>query len=164
MESVAGKERRGALERPLIYVVTAVATLALIAGGVALVSYIRSPKTVPDKLDSWIHHDAGSCLMKREPVSAASRPDIYPDLLSRADSGVMVACDFGGPFTVVLGFGSRERLERAFAHSRSAAHSGWCIAGDEAFDGRWLDPGELRRFCGRLGGSLRPRATPPAGP
>lgn len=90
-------------------------------------------------------------------VTAKQRRDVYPDLLSRARSAEIVACDYLGAASTVVHFTDRASLMRAFRGSKSAKDSGWCFVGSSAFDGAFLDHrSSLRRFCVRLHGELRP--------
>jgi hypothetical protein len=134
------------------------AAVALVALGVGAILYFSSrPQSLPAKLADWIAEREPSCLggkpkIDRSPPSA--RPDLYPDLLPHAESLAVVACEEGGPVTIVLRFRSHAELARAFAGSASARRSKWCFSGREAFDGTTLDRGQLQDFCQRLHGTI----------
>jgi len=148
---------RGSKRRARLLLVVAAAAVAAVAVG-AILSRNSRPQDLPAKLGDWIVQRDPSCLdgkpeIKRSRPSA--RPDLYPDLLPHAESLSVVACEYLGPVTVVLKFGSRAELTRAFAASKDARSSKWCFTGREAFDGSTLDPGELETFCRRLRGTIR---------
>lgn len=137
----------------LIAVVAAVTTILLVRSD--------GPPTLAHQLGILIVNEANhSCIggeASLQSVTAAERPDLYHDLLSRAQSAELVSCDDLGAVSIVLHFKSRARLVRAFQNSRSARTSGWCVVGSSAFNGALLDHrSSLRRYCARLHGTLRP--------
>jgi hypothetical protein len=132
----------------------------LVAGSIFLVHHLNEPQTLSEKLGALMldeaHHSCLNGQASRERVSAAERPDLYPDLLPRARSAENVACEYGGEVSTLMHFQDRAALERAFRRSRSARASGWCLVGASAFDGAFLDHrSSLRRYCARLGGTVR---------
>jgi hypothetical protein len=92
-------------------------------------------------------------------IRASDRRDLYPDLLPRAGSITVVSCERAGPVSIVLEFGSRAALGRAFASSHTARRRAWCFTGAGAFDdpGAYDSPGigDIRRFCRRLHGRVQ---------
>ena len=134
-----------------------VAAILVVAGVIALVRHLNEPTTLQERVAALVGDP--SCLgggATRERVRAAERPDLYPDLLPQARSVVIVACDYGGPVSIVVEFHSAAALQRAFAHSRTARRSRWCVVGEGAFDGNTLDHrGDLARFCSRVHGTVR---------
>lgn len=133
-----------------------------IAIAVGTILYVSSgPQALPDKLSDWIADDEPSCLggkPKVERLPPSERPDLFPDLLPHARTLAVVACEEGGPVTIVLSFGTRHAMNRAFAASKSARRDTWCLVGGQAFSGETLDPGELADFCRRLHGTVRAAA------
>jgi hypothetical protein len=136
-------------------------TLVLVVGAILLVRALSGPDTVAEKLGALMfdegHH---SCLNGHATIkgfTAAQRPDLYPDLLPRAHSVQMVACDDGGEVSTLVHFEDRAALDVAYRRSKSARDSGWCVVGSSAFDGAYLDhPWSLRFYCRRLHGTVRP--------
>src|SRR4051794_16922228 len=130
------------------------AAVGLVALGTGAVLYFSSrPQSLPAKLADWIAEREHTCLGGKPRIQRSlpsERPDLYPDLLPHAESLAVVACEEGGPVTIVLRFGSHAELARAFAGSTSARRSEWCFSGREAFDGSTLDRGQLPDFCRRL--------------
>jgi hypothetical protein len=138
-----------------LLIVAAVLLVAIGAG--AIVYFTTRPQSLPATLSDWIAEREPSCLGGKpviERSKPSARPDLYPDLLPRAESLAVVACRDGGPVTVVLKFRSRDSLARAFAGSVSARRSRWCFSGREAFSGSGLDRGWLDAFCERLHGTV----------
>ena len=147
--------------RPAFYWSALLVGVALTVGAVLLVRHLNEPQTLSEKLGALMlaeaHHSCLNGQASRTAVSAAERPDLYPDLLPRARSAENVACDDGGEVSTVLHFEDRAALESAFRRSRSAQTSGWCVVGPSAFDGAFLDHRwSLRRYCARLRGTVRP--------
>jgi hypothetical protein len=146
--------------RRTLVLVGAYALVSAIIAGVVL--YLSSrQQSLPDKLSDWIAEREPSCLGGKPHVERSrpsDRPDLFPDLLPHARSLAVVACDYGGPVTIVLGFASPRDMTRAFAGSTSARGDIWCLKGREAFSGKTLDPGQLPDFCRRLHGAVRPAA------
>jgi hypothetical protein len=138
-----------------------VAGALLVVGAVLLVHHLNEPRTLSEKLGALMlaeaHHSCLNGQASHKRVRAAERPDLYPDLLPRALSAEMVACDYGGEISTVLHFDDRAALGSAFRRSQSAKKSGWCVIGASAFDGAFLDHRwSLRRYCARLRGTVRP--------
>ena len=132
--------------------------VVVVVAAVAVVHFASRSQDLPEKLSDLIAARDPSCLGGKPAIDRSrpsARPDLYPDLRPYAESLAVVACDYGGPVTVVLGFTSRSRLERAFTTSRGAGRSGWCFIGRMAFDGATLDAGQLPLFCKQLHGTLR---------
>jgi hypothetical protein len=141
---------------------TALLVAAVIAVGAILIVRSDGPQTLSEKLGDLIVGEAvnHSCIGHKaslQNVTATKRPDLYPDLLPRARSAELVACEDIGAVSVVLHFRDRVSLARAFRHSKSGKESGWCLVGSSAFDGALLDHrSSLRRYCARLHGTVRP--------
>jgi hypothetical protein len=156
--------RPRALENPRLYWALPVVAIALVAGAILLVRHLNEPDTLSEKvagliLDATPHKSCLGGAASRTTVRASERPDLFPDLIPAARSAQVVACEHLGAVSVVLEFGSRGELERAFARSSSARSSGWCVVGAGAFSGRFLDrPADLARFCRELHGTVRPPA------
>lgn len=135
------------------------ATIA-IAGVLLLVHLLTAPRTVTGKLVSWIGDAAQHTCLGGDPshkrITAAERPDVYPDLLGRARSAEMISCDYLGESALVVYFSSPTAAKLAFAHSRSALTNRWCVVGSTAFNGDGLSRRHFRRFCRKLGGTVRP--------
>lgn len=149
------------LQQPGFYWSALVAGAVLIAGAILLVHHLNEPHTLSEKLGALMldeaHHSCLNGEVSRTRVSAAERPDLYPDLLPHARSAENLACDYGGEVSTLMRFDDRAALETAFRRSRSARTSGWCVVGSSAFDGAFLDHRwSLRRYCARLGGTVRP--------
>jgi hypothetical protein len=133
----------------------------LVVGAILLVHHLNEPRTLSEKLGALMldeaHHSCLNGQVSRTRVSAAERPDLYPDLLPRARSAENVACEYGGEVSTLVHFDDRAALESAFRRSRSARGSGWCVVGASAFDGAFLDHRwSLRSYCARLHGAVRP--------
>jgi len=153
--------RRRLRERAGFYWSALVVGAVLVAGSILLVHHLNEPGTLSEKLGGLMldeaHHSCLNGQVSHERVSAAARPDLYPDLLPRARSAENVACEYGGEVSTLMHFQDRAALESAFRRSRSARTSGWCLVGASAFDGAFLDHRwSLRRYCARLGGTVRP--------
>jgi hypothetical protein len=136
--------------------IIAAAGLVVFAAGATLY-FTSRPQSLPAKLADWIAEREPSCeggKPKIDRSEPSARPDLYPDLLPHAESLAVVACQDLGPVTIVLKFGSRGELTRAFANSTSARRSRWCFTGKEAFDGGSLNRGQLEMFCERLHGTI----------
>jgi hypothetical protein len=138
-----------------------IAGAVLVVGAILLVRGLSGPDTVAEKLGAMMFDEGRhSCLNGHatiERFTAAERPDVYPDLLPRAHSVEMVACEDIGEVSTLVHFRDRAALDLAFRRSKSAKDSGWCVVGSSAFDGGYLDHRwSLRRYCTRLHGTVRP--------
>jgi hypothetical protein len=131
-----------------------------VIGLLLLIHHLNQPHTLPEKVAALFDEaDPDANCLGGEPeqkrISASERPDLYPDLLAKAQSTTIVSCEFVGPVTIVVEFHSRGDLERAFAGSRSAGNRTWCITGAGAFDEVTVNHEGIAWFCQRLHGSIR---------
>jgi hypothetical protein len=145
----------------MLYAGALIVGAAVIVGTILLVRGIAGPPTLAERLGQLMlvegHHSCLNGQASRERLTAAERPDLYPDLLPRARSVENVSCDYGGEVSTMVHFEDRRALQRAFRRSSSAKASRWCVVDATAFDGAYLDhPWSLRYYCTRLHGTVRP--------
>jgi hypothetical protein len=85
----------------------------------------------------------------------SARPDIYPRFAASARELTRVQCEAAGPGTFYVRFASHGDLTRALRLPTRQRPAQLCLFDHEVFDGDYLDPGQLRRWCAHLHGALR---------
>lgn len=137
--------------------------LILAGGGIAVLAFRPSSgsHTLAQRVGQMIVASTPerSCIGGKASIRtlrASERPDLYPDLLPSTKSAQIVSCEDLGAVSVVVEFRSRVALKQAFARSRSARASSWCLVGTGAFDGPTLNHRtDLATYCRTLHGTVR---------